>query len=57
MDTASYNGRRAANTILERAGSHEPPAMAVQSYRPPEWEAFKRIDEERYYGGRLIVPG
>jgi uncharacterized protein with NAD-binding domain and iron-sulfur cluster len=51
MDTASYNGRRAANAILERAGSPEQPAMAVPAYRPPEWEPFKRIDEDRYRRG------
>jgi len=52
METASYNGRRAANAILARSGSRETPAAAIKSYRPPEWEPFKRIDEERWQNGQ-----
>jgi uncharacterized protein with NAD-binding domain and iron-sulfur cluster len=48
METANYNGRRAANALLAKAGSLETPAKAIKSYRPPEWEPFKRIDEQLY---------
>ena len=52
METASYNARRAANAILDGAGSHEAPAMTVGTYRPPEWEPLKRIDAQRYARGQ-----
>ncbi|MEA2664317.1 MAG: hypothetical protein QOI11_1261 [Candidatus Eremiobacteraeota bacterium] len=51
METASFNARRAANAILERAGSREPPVRVIKPYRPPEWEPLKRIDEQRYARG------
>jgi uncharacterized protein with NAD-binding domain and iron-sulfur cluster len=52
MEAASYTGRLAANAILDRSGSTHGPAAAFPPYRPPEWEAFKRIDEERYRQGQ-----
>jgi uncharacterized protein with NAD-binding domain and iron-sulfur cluster len=52
METASYNARRAANAILDSAGSHETPAKAVGTYRPPEWEPLKRIDAQRHARGQ-----
>ena len=55
MEATSHNGRRAANAILERAGSRETPAKAAAPYRPPEWEPFKRIDEQRYAQGQPNV--
>jgi uncharacterized protein with NAD-binding domain and iron-sulfur cluster len=48
METANYSGRWAANVILDRSGSTDSPAKTVGTYRPPEWEPFKRIDEDRY---------
>jgi uncharacterized protein with NAD-binding domain and iron-sulfur cluster len=52
MEAASFNARRAANAILDRAGSQEPPAAAIGPYRPPEWEPLKRIDARRYARGQ-----
>ena len=52
METASYNARRAVNALLDRAGSREPRAEAIERYRPPEWEPLKRIDAERYRRGQ-----
>jgi hypothetical protein len=51
MECACYNGRRAANAVLEAAGSRAMPALAVRSYAPPEWEPLKRIDADRYKRG------
>jgi uncharacterized protein with NAD-binding domain and iron-sulfur cluster len=51
METASFNGRRAANAILDKAPSGETRAAAIGTYRPPEWEPFKKIDEDRYRRG------
>ena len=51
MEAANYNGRRAANAILDASGSQENRAMTTGPYRPPEWEPFKRIDEQRYARG------
>ncbi len=53
MEAASYNARRAVNAILDASGSHESTAATIEPYRPPEWEPFKKIDEERY---RLGLP-
>jgi hypothetical protein len=55
MEAASHNGRRAANAVLERAGSRETPAATVAPYRPPEWEPLKQIDEDRYRRGQPNV--
>jgi hypothetical protein len=52
MEAANYNGRRAANAVLDTSGSRESRATAVKPYRPPEWEPFKRIDEDRWRGGQ-----
>ncbi len=51
MEAASYAGRRAANIILERAGSTAPAATAAGPYRAPEWEPLKAIDAQRYVRG------
>ncbi len=51
MEAACFNGRRAANAILERAGSPEQPAAAIPPFRPPEWEPFKEVDALRYARG------
>ena len=52
MEAANESGRRAANAILDRAGSHESPALVFPAYRPPEWEPLKRIDEALYKAGQ-----
>ena len=52
MEAANFNARRTANAILERSGSHESPSETIAPYRPPEWEAAKRLDEERYKRGK-----
>jgi len=59
MDAANASGRAAARTLMQRAGSSEPPVRVIAPYRPPEWEALKRIDADRYKHGRpnlLDVP-
>jgi hypothetical protein len=48
MEVANESGRRAANEILARSGSHESPVRIFGTYRPPEWEPLKRIDEQLY---------
>ena len=55
MDAASFNGRRAANAVLAASGSRETPAKAIKTYRPPEWEPFKRIDEIRWSSGQRNI--
>ncbi|MEA2231191.1 MAG: hypothetical protein QOD83_1007 [Solirubrobacteraceae bacterium] len=59
MEAANASGRAAARTLMQRAGSSEPPVRVIAPYRPPEWEALKRIDADRYKHGRpnlLDVP-
>lgn len=51
MEAANYSGRRAANAVLQRAGSREPAAVTIGPYRPPEWEPLKAIDEARFRAG------
>jgi uncharacterized protein with NAD-binding domain and iron-sulfur cluster len=48
METACCNGRRVAAAIVEQARPNETPVGVFKPYRPPEWEPFKRIDEERW---------
>jgi hypothetical protein len=52
MEAANYNGRRAANAILRGTGSSQTPSTTVDPYRPPEWELFKSIDQDRYDQGQ-----
>jgi uncharacterized protein with NAD-binding domain and iron-sulfur cluster len=52
MEAANETGKRAANALLDRAGSSENPSEVVPHSRPPEWEPFKRIDEDRYRRGQ-----
>jgi hypothetical protein len=52
MECASFNARRAANAVLDRSGSREAPCWVFKTYRPPEWEPLKRIDEDRYRQGQ-----
>jgi hypothetical protein len=51
MEIANESGRHAANVVLERSGSKETPAPVFGTYRPPEFEALKRIDEQRWRNG------
>ncbi len=51
MDGANQGGRQAANALLDAAGSRKPPAAMWGLHRPPEYEAFKRIDRERFRRG------
>ncbi|MET9293222.1 FAD-dependent oxidoreductase [Streptomyces sp. NPDC003077] len=53
METANEAGRRAANAVLEAAGSGARPARLFPAYRPPEFEAAKALDAARY---RLGLP-
>jgi uncharacterized protein with NAD-binding domain and iron-sulfur cluster len=48
MEAANYNARRAANAVLEIAGSRESPCATIERYRPPEWEPFRTLDDARY---------
>jgi uncharacterized protein with NAD-binding domain and iron-sulfur cluster len=52
MEAASFSARRAANAILDRAGSREPRATVAGVYRPPEWEPLKRVDARRHAHGQ-----
>jgi uncharacterized protein with NAD-binding domain and iron-sulfur cluster len=48
METACFNGRRAANVVLDAAASAQTRAKAFLPFRPPEWEPLKQIDAQRY---------
>src|SRR5436309_13859968 len=52
MEAACFNGRRAANVVLERSRSRERPADVLLPYRPPEWEPLRRIDADRFSRGQ-----
>jgi hypothetical protein len=51
MDGANEAGRRATNAILHAADSPASPAAVNNLYQPPEWEPFRRADEEAYARG------
>ncbi|MEA2172233.1 MAG: hypothetical protein QOF76_5533 [Solirubrobacteraceae bacterium] len=51
MEAASFNGRRAANAVIEHSGTEVAQCAAIETVRPPEWEPFKRMDEDRYQRG------
>ncbi len=48
MEAASQSARRAVNILLDATGSTAPRCMVTDSYRPPEWEPFKKLDQQRY---------
>ncbi len=50
-ELANEAGRRAVNAILAASSSNEAPCRIYEPYRPPEWEAFKAIDEIVYKQG------
>jgi uncharacterized protein with NAD-binding domain and iron-sulfur cluster len=52
MEAANYSGKRAANKILELAGSTQTPAKLLLPYQPPEWQTLRQIDEQRYAQGQ-----
>lgn len=52
MEAACFNARRAVNALLERAGSDAAACAAIGPFEPPEWNALKRIDAERYRRGQ-----
>lgn len=52
MEAAGFNGRRAANAVLDRAGSNKAPAPELPPYTPPEWEPLRRLDEQRHAHGQ-----
>lgn len=52
MEGANEGGRLAANAILERAGSRAAPVEVFPHFRPPEWDALKNTDGQRYMAGQ-----
>jgi uncharacterized protein with NAD-binding domain and iron-sulfur cluster len=50
-EAANHNGRRAANAVLDAAGSLNERARTMAPYDAPEWEPFKKIDEDLYRRG------
>jgi uncharacterized protein with NAD-binding domain and iron-sulfur cluster len=51
MDGANEAGRRATNAILSAADSPATPAAVNDLYTPPEWEPFRKADEQAYARG------
>jgi hypothetical protein len=52
METACFNGRRAANVVLERTRSRAPAVTPIEPYQPPEWEPLRQLDEQRWAQGQ-----
>ncbi len=52
MEGANESGRDAANAVLEAAGSNATPAAKYRLYDPPEFEAAKAVDAERFKAGQ-----
>lgn len=53
MEGANEGARQAVNALLDAAGSSEPRCTLKTLFRPPEFEAFKRVDQQNY---RLGLP-
>jgi uncharacterized protein with NAD-binding domain and iron-sulfur cluster len=51
MEGANEAGRRATNALLLAADSPAAPVAVNDLYRPPEWEPFRRADEQAYAHG------
>ena len=51
IESANEAARAATNAILERSGSGAPKAKQFTLYRPPELEAAKAADRQRYAAG------
>jgi 15-cis-phytoene desaturase len=52
MEAACEAGRRAANTILDRAGSKASRAEIWPLQEPPEFDAWKKLDADLFRQGR-----
>jgi uncharacterized protein with NAD-binding domain and iron-sulfur cluster len=52
MEGADEAGRRAANALLEAAGSSAEPVTVYGLYDPPEFEALKQVDAQLYEAGQ-----
>ena len=52
MEGANESGRAAVNALLERSGSKAEPVQMFTLYRPPEFEAAKKVDQQRYAAGQ-----
>jgi uncharacterized protein with NAD-binding domain and iron-sulfur cluster len=52
MDAASQSARRAVNALLDQIGSNASRCLVTGTYRPPEWEPLKQIDEQRWKTGQ-----
>ena len=55
MEGANESGRAAANSILDAAGSGAERAQMFKLYDPPEFEAEKRIDAQRWAAGQANI--
>lgn len=51
MEGANEAARRAVNALLDEGGSRAEPCAVHEFYRPPEFEAMRRADEELYRRG------
>jgi uncharacterized protein with NAD-binding domain and iron-sulfur cluster len=51
MEGANEAGKRASNALLAAADSPASPAAVNGLYQPPEWEPFRRADEQAYAHG------
>jgi uncharacterized protein with NAD-binding domain and iron-sulfur cluster len=51
MEGANESAREAANEILRRSGHKSEPARKFKLFDPPEYEAAKRVDAERFRAG------
>jgi uncharacterized protein with NAD-binding domain and iron-sulfur cluster len=54
MEGANEAARRAVNALLDRAGSSRRVDVHA-GWLPPEWEAFRKLDDERYAAGQPNV--
>ena len=51
MEGAHESARRAVNALLDRAGSRESRVPVFEGWLPPEWAAFRSLDDELYAKG------
>ena len=51
MEGANESAREAVNRLLERSGSRAERCAKYTLFRPPEFEAMKQVDAERYRRG------
>jgi phytoene dehydrogenase-like protein len=52
MEGANESGRAAVNALLDAAGSSAQRVTMYKLYVPPEYDALKAIDAERYAAGQ-----